>query len=113
MAMTGFTSGVANVSVLVPVNPPARRISSPITLGDVVTVPPTNEVFGAQMFDWPLSTEAITSPEYETPTPPSVPAAEPGLPLVAAVQSVQVVAAKPAVEHKLLMISAPPSSKAR
>jgi len=88
IAKTGLTTGVENVMVCWPAKLPCNRMSSLTTLGEVVTVPPMNELFGAQMPDVPLSTLPITSPEYETLTPPSVPAADPGAPTVALVQSV-------------------------
>ena len=54
IAKTGFSTGEAKVIVLVPVKAPRRRISSPTTLGEVVTVPPVNELLGAQIFEVPL-----------------------------------------------------------
>jgi hypothetical protein len=47
MAKAGFTSGVENVRVLVPVNVPFNVIMPPIVSGDVVTVPPMNELAGS------------------------------------------------------------------
>jgi hypothetical protein len=63
IASTGFTSGEAKVIVLVPVKFPFKKMASRTVLGEVVTVPPVNEVFGAQMVEVPLSTVLSASPE--------------------------------------------------
>ena len=66
---------------------------SPILLGELVTVPPMNELFGLQLVAVPFVTVwALSSPPYVTAMPPSAPKAEPGVPIVALVQSVQTVA---------------------
>jgi hypothetical protein len=60
-----------------------------------VTVPPINELLGAQMLLVPLITALSNSPEYDTPTPPTDPAADspPFEPRVKLVQLVQTVTA--------------------
>jgi hypothetical protein len=63
IAKTGFSRGEAKVIVLVPVKLPFRKMASPTVLGEAVTVPPVNELFGAQMGLVPLSTVLSASPE--------------------------------------------------
>jgi hypothetical protein len=94
IANTGFVTGEANVMVLTAVELPLSRRSSPTVLGEAVTVPPVNVLFGDQMGLVPFVVAPSSSPEYETPTPPSEPAADPGAPPVALVQFVQIVVAE-------------------
>ncbi len=63
IAKTGFTTGEAKEMVFVPVKFPFRKMASPTVLGEAVTVPPVNELLGAQMGLVPLSTVLSTSPE--------------------------------------------------
>jgi hypothetical protein len=93
MAMSGSTIGEAKVMVSTPVKLPFRRMSSLTVLGEAVDVPPMNELSGPHMLVVPFVTAPSVSPEYVTPTPFSVPAAEPGAPTLALVQSVQTVMA--------------------
>src|SRR5262245_23074445 len=111
MAKTGSTIAEANVIVLVPVAvPPVKVMASPTEFGEVLTVPPTKELFGAQIVVVPLTTELPpTCPAYDTPTPPSVPAADPVVfPAVKVVQFVQIVTADAgaATTVRALMIAA-------
>ena len=63
IAKTGFTNGEAKVIVLVPVKLPFRKMASPMVLGEAVTVPPVNELLGAQIGLVPLITALSNSPE--------------------------------------------------
>ena len=62
IANTGLSTGDANLIVFVPVKSPLSLRSSPTTLGEVVTVPPINELFGDQMLLVPLMTAPSNSP---------------------------------------------------
>jgi hypothetical protein len=68
IAKTGFSKALPKVIVFVPVKLPFRKMASPTLLGEVVTVPPINELFGAQMRLLPLITALSNSPVYDTPT---------------------------------------------
>jgi len=95
IAISGFTIGEAKVMVSTPVKLPFRRRSSPTVLGEVVDVPPMKELLGDHRFDDPFVIAESSSPEYDTPTPPTEPVADPPpfTPKVALVQSVHIVLA--------------------
>ena len=95
IANTGFVIGDAKLGIVCSVLWPLSRKSSPVASGDVVTVPPMNELSGVQMGVVPSTTAFSSSPVYVTPMPPSEPDAEPpGVPAEKLIPVAQMVSAR-------------------